>query len=196
MKSIRNWICLFAGFGFWGLGIALMVRSGLGLGPWDVFHQGLGLKAGVTIGTAAIVAGAAILLLWIPLRERPGLGTVANVLSIGPLADFSLLYVPVGHDLAVRWAMLLGGVLCTGIGSALYLPAKLGAGPRDGLMMALHRRFGLSIRLARTLIEIVALGVGWLLGGTAGLGTVVFALGIGPIVQFMLAAVKRVGLFR
>ncbi len=196
MGSLRNWLCLFAGFAFWGLGIALMVRSGLGLGPWDVFHQGLGLRTGLTIGTAGVVAGVAILLLWIPLKEKPGLGTVANVLTIGPMADLSLLVVPPGHDLWVRWAMLLAGVLCTGVGSALYLPARLGAGPRDGLMMGLHRRFGLSIRLARTLVEVAALGSGWWLGGTAGLGTVVFALGIGPTVQVMLGAVKRVGLFR
>jgi uncharacterized membrane protein YczE len=196
MKSLKNWICLFAGFGCFGLGIALMVRANLGLGPWDVFHQGLGFRTGITIGTAGVLTGAVILLGWIPLREKPGFGTVLNVLTIGPVCDLCLLFIPDGEGLALRWAMLLGGVVLTAIGSALYLPTRLGAGPRDGLMMGLHRRYKLSIRLARTVVELCALGFGWWLGGTVGIGTLVFALGIGPTIQFMLGVVKRIGLFR
>lgn len=196
MKSLKNWICLFAGFGCFGLGIALMVRAHLGLGPWDVFHQGLGFKTGLTIGTASILTGVVILLGWIPLKEKPGIGTVLNVLTIGLATDFCLSFIPEGEAIWQRWAMLLGGVALTGVGSALYLPTRLGAGPRDGLMMGLHRRFNLSIRLARTIVELCALGLGWWLGGTAGIGTVVFALGIGPTIQFMMGVVRRIGLFR
>lgn len=196
MKSPKNWICLFAGFACFGIGIALMVQADLGLGPWDVFHQGFAHRAGITIGTAGVITGAFVLLAWLPLQQKPGFGTVLNVLTIGPICDLGLSFIPLAEGPVQGWAMLLGGVALTGIGSALYLPTKLGAGPRDGLMMGLHRKFNLSIRLARTVVELFALGFGWWLGGKVGVGTLVFALGIGPTIQFMLAVVKRIGLFR
>lgn len=193
MRSIlsiapQRWVMLFSGFAAWGFGLALFVRANLGMGPWDAFHQGLGFQTGLSIGTASIITGLAILLLWIPLKERPGLGTIGNVLTIGPATDLGLWLLPVGiESYWLRGLMLLAGMVCVGIGSALYLPAGLGAGPRDGLMLGLNRKTGWSIRLSRSLVEASALGIGILMGGKFGIGTVVFALGIGPVVQFSLA---------
>jgi len=168
------------------------VRAHLGLGPWDAFHQGLGFQLGITIGTASMIAGLIVLLFWIPLRQRPGLGTVFNVLTIGPFTDLGLWLLPQEiENLWLRGAMLAGGMACIGLGSALYLPAGLGAGPRDGLMMGLHDKLGWSIRLSRTAVEASALAVGWAMGGTVGIGTVVFALGVGPLVQASLAHAGR-----
>jgi uncharacterized membrane protein YczE len=197
MRSIlsiapQRWVMLFAGFAAWGFGLALFVRANLGMGPWDAFHQGLGFQTGLSIGTASIITGVFILLLWIPLKERPGLGTIGNVLTIGPATDLGLWLLPVGiESYWLRGLMLLAGMACVGIGSALYLPAGLGAGPRDGLMLGLNRKTGWSIRLSRSLVEASALGIGILMGGKFGIGTVVFALGIGPVVQFSLAHSHR-----
>lgn len=197
MRSIlsiapQRWAMLFAGFAAWGFGLALFVRANLGMGPWDAFHQGLGFQTGLSIGTASIITGLAILLLWIPLKERPGLGTIGNVLTIGPATDLGLWLLPVGiESYWLRGLMLLAGMACVGIGSALYLPAGLGAGPRDGLMLGLNRKTGWSIRLSRSLVEASALGIGILMGGKFGIGTIVFALGIGPVVQFSLAHSHR-----
>lgn len=177
---------LLVGFVIWGLAVALQVRAELGLSPWDVFHQGLGNRLGITIGMAGVVTSVGVLLLWIPLRMKPGLGTVLNALVIGPSADFFLTILPPIDDLVLRWAFLLIGILLMGVGSALYLPAKLGAGPRDGVMVGLNRKYGFSIRLARTIVEVCALVIGWFLGGTVGLGTLVGALGIGPTIQFCI----------
>jgi len=183
---------LFSGFLAWGFGLALFVRANLGLGPWDAFHQGLGFQTGLTIGTASIIAGLIVLLFWIPLKERLGLGTIGNVLTIGPATDLGLWLLPEGIEaLWLRGAMLAAGMACVGLGSALYLPAGLGAGPRDGLMMGLHRKMGWSIRASRTTVEASALAIGWAMGGTVGIGTLVFALGIGPVVQASLAHSHR-----
>jgi uncharacterized membrane protein YczE len=188
----HRWVMLISGFIAWGVGLALFVRANLGLGPWDAFHQGLGFQAGITIGQASVVAGFCILLLWIPLRERPGIGTILNVLLIGPVTDIGLRIIPEGIEpYWLRALMLLTGMACIGIGSALYLPAGLGAGPRDGLMMGLNRKFGWSLRVSRTMVEASALGIGWLMGGTVGIGTLVFAFGIGPLVQASLRYGKR-----
>jgi uncharacterized membrane protein YczE len=197
MRSIlsiapQRWLMLFSGFLFWGFGLALFVRANLGLGPWDAFHQGLGLQLGLTIGTASIIASVIVLLFWIPLRQKPGLGTVLNALSIGPATDFSLWLLPQDiESLWLRGAMLAGGMACVGLGSALYLPAGLGAGPRDGLMMGLHDKLGWSIRVSRTAVEASALAIGWAMGGTVGIGTLVFAFGIGPLVQASLTHSRR-----
>ncbi len=197
MRSIlsiapQRWVMLFSGFLLWGLGLALFVRANLGLGPWDAFHQGLGFQLGITIGTASIIASVLVLLLWIPLKQRPGIGTIFNALTIGPFTDLFLWLLPEQiESLWLRGTMLAAGMICVGLGSALYLPAGLGAGPRDGLMMGLHDKLGWSIRASRTTVEACALGFGWLMGGTVGVGTLVFAFGIGPVVQASLAHARR-----
>ena len=168
-----------------GVGLALGVRGDLGLGPWDVLHQGISEDTGVPMGMVVIAVGVAVLLAWVPLRQRLGVGTVLNVFIVGAVLDLSLAVLPQVHSLAGRWAAMVAGVVAVGLGSGLYLGAGLGPGPRDGLMTALAAR-GPSVRLVRTAIELSALALGWLLGGTVGVGTVVFALAIGPLVQLFL----------
>jgi uncharacterized membrane protein YczE len=177
---------LTLGLLLFGVGIALMVRSNLGLSPWEVLHQGISRHTGIPIGTVSILMGLPILLAWLPLRQRPGWGTLLNIVLIGLVTDLSLPLLPETAALAPRAALLVAGVLAIGMGSGMYLGADMGAGPRDGVMMGLARRTGLSVRLVRTAIELSVLGLGWLMGGTVGIGTLLFALGIGPIVQFAL----------
>jgi uncharacterized membrane protein YczE len=165
-----------------GLGIALTVRADLGLGPWDVLHQGIAERTGVGIGVAGILAGVVVLFVALPLGARIGVATVINVVLVGLVVDGSLAVLPEVRSLPLRWALLLAGVACGGLGTALYLVPRLGAGPRDGLMTALAAR-GPSVRLVRTGIELTALALGILLGGTVGAGTVAWALGVGPVVQ-------------
>ena len=194
MRDLKRWIFLFLGFACYGLAIAMMVRADLGLGPWDAFHQGIAKQLGMKIGTAAMIVGAVVMLAWIPLKLKPGIGTVMNVLCIGPMTNVALDYVHTPDSFVGRWALMLGGIVTISIGSALYLPTKLGAGPRDGLMLGLHQKFGLSIRVARTLVEISVLAAGFFLGGTVGYGTLAFAFLIGPLVHFMLDFEKKIGL--
>jgi uncharacterized membrane protein YczE len=194
MNLLKRWIFLLLGFACYGLAIAMMVRADLGLGPWDAFHQGLAKQFGVKIGTSAMAVGAVVMLGWLPLRQKPGIGTVMNVLCIGPMTNIALDYVHTPAGMTGRWALMLGGILVISIGSALYLPTRLGAGPRDGLMLGLHQKFGLSIRVARTLVEISVLIAGYFLGGTIGYGTIAFACLIGPMVHFMLDFEKKIGL--
>jgi uncharacterized membrane protein YczE len=181
---------LVAGLALCGFGIALMINAHLGLGPWDVLHQGINRHTGIPIGTAGIIVGALLMLLWIPLRERPGLGTFANMILIGATIDLTLLWLPEPGPLPIRLAFLFGGAFLFGPGSGLYIGAGLGPGPRDGLMTAIARR-GPSVRRVRTLIELSALALGFVLGGSVGLGTIVFALTIGPNVQFFLERLAR-----
>jgi uncharacterized membrane protein YczE len=162
-----------------------MVRARLGLGPWDVLHQGLATRTGLPIGILVILVGFLVLLGWVPLRQRMGIGTLCNVVLIGLVIDAVLSVVAEPAELATRWAFLLSGVMLVGLGSGLYIGAGLGPGPRDGVMTGLAAR-GYSLRLVRTLIELSALGAGWALGGTVGVGTLIFALGIGPLVQLFL----------
>jgi uncharacterized membrane protein YczE len=176
---------LLAGLVLCGMGIAAMVAADLGLGPWDVLHQGVSSRTGIPIGTVVILVGVAIMLLWIPLRERPGVGTVLNAILIGVVIDLTLLWLTTPAPLAGRWALMLGGVVAFGAGSGCYIGAGLGPGPRDGVMTGLARR-GWPVGVVRTAIELSVLGGGWLLGGTVGMGTVVFALGIGPLVHWFL----------
>ncbi|WP_424637499.1 YczE/YyaS/YitT family protein [Embleya sp. AB8] len=166
--------------------MALLIRAELGLDPWDVFHQGLAERTGWSFGTVTIVAGAAVLLLWIPMRQRPGLGTVSNVFVIGIVVDASLRWVPAPDAFGWRLAFLVAGVVLNAVAGGAYIGARLGPGPRDGLMTGLVRRTGRSVRLIRTGIEITVLGVGFVLGGSVGLGTVLYALTIGPLVQVFL----------
>lgn len=182
---------LLAGLGTFGFGIALMAQSGLGLGPWEAFHQGLGGHLGVPLGTISIALGLPILALWWPLGERPGFGTLLNVALIGTATNAGLATIPAAAGVAAQLLEVVAGVVIIAIGSGLYLSADLGPGPRDGLMTGLHHRFGWSIRRARTTVELTVLVAGYLLGGTIGLGTVLFALGIGPLVQASLGVSDR-----
>jgi uncharacterized membrane protein YczE len=184
---------LLLGLVTFGAGIALMVEAGLGLGPWEALNQGIARQLGLEIGTVSILLGIPILALWWPLGERPGIGTVCNVVLIGTSTNVALAVLPTLPEsaLAVRLATMLGGVVVIAIGSGLYLSTDLGPGPRDGLMTGIHHRFGWSIRRARTAVELSVLLLGWLLGGTVGLGTIVFALGIGPLVQIALGVFDR-----
>ncbi|MEU6730512.1 hypothetical protein ABZ917_42975 [Nonomuraea wenchangensis] len=173
---------LFGGLALYGAGIGLQVESGLGNSPWDVFHQGVAMRTGVSIGTVIIAVGALVMLLWIPLRQRPGFGTIANVVFLGLFADAAIALLPTPHALPLQALYVAAGVCAVALATVLYIGAGMGPGPRDGIMTGLIR-LGLSVRLGRFLIEITALGAGWLLGGTAGLGTLVFALAIGPLTQ-------------
>ena len=185
-RGFARGAALLIGLIGYGFSMAVMVRSGLGLDPWDVFHQGLANRTGMTIGIATAVVGVAVLLAWIPLRNRPGIGTVANVVVIAITVDAALAFLPEPTGLPVRVAMMVGAVLLNAVSTVLYIGAGLGPGPRDGLMTGLVARTGLSVRLVRTSIEATVLAVGWLLGGTVGIGTVVYAFGIGPLVQLTL----------
>lgn len=173
------------GLFLFGFGIALMVAADLGLGPWDVFHQGVSAHTPIPIGSVVIITGVVLLVLWIPLRERIGIGTLLNALLIGAVMDLSLIWLETPAVTTVRWVYLVGGVVIVGIGSGYYIGAGLGPGPRDGLMTGLAKR-GWPIGVARLGIELTALLGGWLLGGTIGAGTVLFALGIGPLVHVLL----------
>ncbi|MEE1938914.1 hypothetical protein V1L54_05715 [Streptomyces sp. TRM 70361] len=185
-RLVRRVLRLSFGLVLYGVSLALMVRAGLGLGPWDVFHQGVAERTGLSIGTVVIITGAAVLLLWIPLRERPGPGTVANVFVVGLAMDGALALLPEPRAMAVRVPLLVVAVVLNGAATGLYIAARFGPGPRDGLMTGLHRVTGRSVRLVRTGIEVVMLVTGFLLGGTAGAGTVVYALAIGPLAQLFL----------
>ncbi|MFI0153920.1 membrane protein YczE [Streptomyces lydicus] len=182
----RRLIQLYAGLTLYGVSMGLMVRAGLGLEPWSVLNQGISRHTGLSIGTVTIVSGALILLLWIPLRQRPGLGTVSNVLLLGLVMDLTIALVPELHALGARIPLLAFAVLLNGAATGLYISARFGPGPRDGLMTGLHLRTGRPVRLVRTCIEVTVLAVGFLLGGSIGAGTVVYALAIGPLAQLFL----------
>jgi uncharacterized membrane protein YczE len=182
---LRRLIRLYAGLVLFGASIALMVRAGLGLGPWDVLHQGLSRQTGLPLGWVVIAVAAVVMLAWVPLRQRPGFGTLSNVVLVGLAIDATLGVLPRPESLPARSVFLGTGIVSNGLATALYIGAGLGPGPRDGLMTGLAQR-GHSIRLVRTLIEIAVLTVGWLLAGTVGIGTVAYAVSIGPLVQFFL----------
>jgi uncharacterized membrane protein YczE len=183
--SFQRGFKLLAGLVCFGIGIAFMKQSQLGLSPWEVLHDGLARVSGVQIGTVSIAIGILVLLLWIPIHEKPGIGTVLNILIIGSVTNLTLLIMPLASQLPQQIFWLAAGLFGSGLGSALYLGSRLGAGPRDGLMMAFYRRSGWSIRLVRSVIELSVLAIGWLLGGKIGVGTLAFAFGIGPLIQVM-----------
>ncbi len=176
---------LLAGLALYGVSDSLLVLAHLGLDPWDVFHQGLARHTGIPIGTWSILVGAAVLLLWIPLRQRPGIGTLLNALLIGSVMDVVLALFAPPVALGPRVALLAGGVFLNGVATGCYIGAGLGPGPRDGLMVGLAAR-GYSLRLVRTLIELSVLVTGWLLGGDVGWGTLAYALAIGPLAQIFI----------
>ena len=192
--AVRATLLIIGLFGY-GVSMAMMVRAGLGLDPWDVFHQGLTRHTSMTIGIASAVVGVVVLLAWIPLRNRLGIGTLANVVVIAVTVDATLAVLPAPSGMALRIAMMMGAVLLNAISTVLYIGAGLGPGPRDGLMTGLVARTGLSVRLIRTGIESAVLVAGWSLGGTVGIGTVLYAFGIGPLVQLFLRIVPRRMLF-
>lgn len=181
---------LYGGLLLYGISASLLVLARLGLDPWDVFHQGLSRTFGLAIGTWAILVGVAVLLLWIPLRQRPGIGTVSNVVLVGATMDLVLGHVHSPHGMAARIGCLVCGVLLNGVATGAYIGAGLGPGPRDGLMTGLAAR-GHSIRVVRTAIEVTVLVTGWLLGGTVGVGTVLYALSIGPLAHVFVPLFAR-----
>ncbi|MGW2008649.1 membrane protein YczE [Streptomyces nigrescens] len=183
---VRRLVQLYTGLTLYGVSMGLMLRAELGLEPWSVLNQGISRHTGLSIGTVTIVSGALILLLWIPLRQRPGLGTVSNVVVLGLVMDATLAWMPELDSLGARIPLLAGAVLLNGAATGLYIAADFGPGPRDGLMTGLHRRTGRPVRLVRTCIEVTVLAAGFALGGSVGVGTVVYALAIGPLAQFSL----------
>jgi uncharacterized membrane protein YczE len=182
----RRLVQLYAGLLLYGFSIALMVRSDLGLAPWDVLHSGLTKWFPIDIGQALVIVSFVVMLGWIPLREMPGIGTISNAIVIGLSTDVFLAMFPDAHDVGLRVVLLLAGVSLQAVATAAYIGAQLGRGPRDGLMTGLARRTGRSLRLVRTAMELTVVGLGLLLGGVAGLGTIVYALAIGPLSQALL----------
>lgn len=174
---------LLVGLALYGVGLALMVRATVGVAPWDVLTQGIAAHSGWSFGLITNVVGALLLLAWIPLRQRPGLGTLLNVVLIGPVADLALRALPAVQHLGVRTGLFAVGLVVVALATGLYIGSHLGPGPRDGLMTGLHVRTGMPVWVARTGIEVTVLAAGWVLGGNVGLGTVAFALLIGPLCQ-------------
>ena len=186
----RRLIQLLAGLVLYGISDSMLLLAGLGLDPWDVLHQGLSRRTGIPTGTWVIIVGALVLLLWIPLRQRPGIGTVCNVILIGVVIDVVLAVVPPPHPMPVRAVVMVSGVVLNGVATGLYIGAGLGPGPRDGLMTGFAAR-GHSLRVVRTAIEVTVLLVGWLLGGTVGVGTVIYATCIGPLAHVFVPLFSR-----
>jgi len=181
---------LLVGLFLYGFAIAMMIRAALGISPWDVLSQGIVLHTGFNYAVVTNVIGALVLLLWIPIRQKPGIGTVVNVLMIGPSIEVGLWLLPDVTDLVPRILLLAGGLVALAIATGLYIGARFGPGPRDGLMTGIHRRTGWPIWIVRTSIEVTVLAIGWLLGGNVGLGTLAFALLIGPLVNITLPLLK------
>ncbi|MGX5357199.1 membrane protein YczE [Kocuria sp. KH4] len=182
----RRLVQLYAGLVLYGITMALFVRAELGVIPWDVLHQGLSRQFGVSMGTVVVVVSVLLLLLWIPLRERPGIGTLSNAVVVGLVLDATLAVLPPVGSLPLRVLLVLAGVLLNAVATAAYIGVHLGPGPRDGLMTGLVRRTGASVRIVRTSIEVLVVVAGWLLGGTVGVATVLYALAIGPLAQVLM----------
>jgi len=183
---LRRLVQLYAGLCLYGISIAMYIRASLGADPWDVFHIGVANHMALSVGAVLIVTGALVLLLWIPIRQMPGLGTVSNVIVLGLAADATLAVLPPLESLVARSALLVGAIVLNAIATGMYIGAGFGPGPRDGLMTGLHARTGWSLRGIRTAIELSVLLIGWLLGGKFGVGTVIYALSIGPLIQLCL----------
>ncbi|HYI45621.1 MAG TPA: hypothetical protein VE174_09235 [Actinomycetota bacterium] len=181
----RRFLALFTGLALYGLSVSLLVVADLGLDPWDVLHQGIARRTGISIGISTIVISAVVLLLWIPLRQRPGLGTLSNAVLIGVAMDVSLALLPRPGAMAWRVTFMIVGIVLNGLATGLYIGAGMGPGPRDGLMTGLAARGG-SIRVVRTAIELSVLAIGFVLGGSVGVGTVAYALSIGPLAHLTI----------
>lgn len=187
---VRRWVQLLLGLFLYGFAIAMMIRAAIGISPWDVLAQGISLRTGISFGLVTNIVGVAVLLLWIPLRQRLGVGTVLNALLIGPSAEVGLWLIPLQDDLWVRIALFAGGLLLLSVATGLYIGARFGPGPRDGLMTGINTRFGVRIWIVRTSIEIVVLVIGWILGGNVGIGTLAFALLVGPLVHVAMPLLR------
>ncbi|MEU4769570.1 hypothetical protein AB0H12_40720 [Actinosynnema sp. NPDC023794] len=192
VSPVRRLPQLLAGLWLYGASMALQIRATLGLDPWDVLHEGLTKITGLSFGLITAIVGAVVLLCWIPLKQKPGVGTVANVIVIGLAVDVTLFLLPTPTGLLPRILFLTAGIVLNGLAAATYIGARLGPGPRDGLTTGFCARTGISLRLVRTVVEVVVLGIGWLLGGTIGIGTVLYAFAIGPLTQLFLPVVTWV----
>jgi uncharacterized membrane protein YczE len=181
---------LVVGLFLYGFAIALIVRAAIGVSPWDVLTQGIVAQTGLSFGLVTNIVGGLVLLLWIPIRQKPGVGTVLNVLLVGPSAEFGLWLIPEQTNLIVRVALFAGGLALLAVATGLYIGAGYGPGPRDGLMTGIHRRWGIRIWIVRTAIEVTVLSIGWVLGGNVGIGTLLFALLIGPMVGVTLPLLR------
>ena len=186
----RRIVQLLVGLFFYGLGLAMMIRAAIGVAPWDVLSQGVSLHTGIPFGFVTNIIGAVVLLLWIPIRQKPGLGTVLNVLLVGPSAQIGLALIPEQTDIVVRILLFAGGLSLVAVATGLYIGARFGPGPRDGLMTGINKRWGWRIWIVRTVIEVTVLAIGWLLGGNVGIGTLAFALLIGPMVNVTMPLLK------
>ena len=181
---------LIVGVYLYGVGIALMVRAGIGVAPWDVLTLGIEKQTGLEFGVITVITSVFVLLLWIPIRQKPGIGTLTNVLLVGPSAQLSLEFIPPIEGLVYQVLVFLAGLLVLAIATGLYIGARFGPGPRDGLMTGIHNRWGVKIWIARTSIEVVVLSIGWVLGGNVGIGTLAFALLIGPLVNITIPRLR------
>jgi uncharacterized membrane protein YczE len=181
----RRLVRCVIGLSLFSVGISMQMNANIGAPPWDVFHQGIANQTGISIGKIIVLTGFSLLLLWIPLKQKPGLGTILNALEIGLVADIALGIIPEPSNILIRILMALSGIVVVAIGSGLYIGSALGPGPRDGLMTGLAKR-GIPIRKGRTAVEVIVLVTGWLLGGQVGVATFAFAFGVGPLVHFFL----------
>lgn len=188
IAPIRRLSQLFAGLWLYGASMGMHIRSTLGLDPWDVLHEGLARRTGLSFGLITAITGALVLLVWIPLKQKPGVGTIANVVVIAISVDVTLALIPAPQGLLPRIVLLTLGIVLNAVAFAAYVGSRLGPGPRDGMVTGFCRRTGASLRLTRTVIELVVLGTGWLLGGTVGIGTILYAVSIGPLAQLFLPA--------
>ncbi|MBB5633247.1 putative membrane protein YczE [Cryobacterium mesophilum] len=186
----RRWVQLLLGLFLYGIAIAMMIRAAIGISPWDVLAQGISLRTGIPFGFVTNIVGGVVLLLWIPLRQRLGIGTVLNALLIGPSAEVGLWLIPLQDDIWVRIVLFTGGLLLLAIATGLYIGARFGPGPRDGLMTGINKKYGVRIWIVRTSIEVVVLVIGWILGGNVGFGTLAFALLVGPLVHVTMPILR------
>lgn len=188
VAPVRRLSQLFAGLWLYGASMAMQIRATLGLDPWDVLHEGLTKRTGLSFGAIVAITGVLVLLVWIPLRQKPGIGTIANVIVISVAVDVTLAILPEPQTLLPRIVFLVLGIVLNAVAFAAYVGSRLGPGPRDGMVTGFCRRTGISLRLVRTVVELLVLGTGWLLGGTLGIGTILYALSIGPLTQLFLPA--------
>ncbi|WP_084515464.1 membrane protein YczE [Nocardia acidivorans] len=188
---VRRLVALYVGLWLYGWSMAVMLRAALGLDPWDVFHQGVARNVPLSFGTVVAITGVAVLLAWIPLRQKPGLGTISNVVVISVAVDVGLNVLPQLDSLPVRIGAMVAAVLLNAVASVLYIGAGMGPGPRDGLMTGLVRRTGRPVWMVRTSLEVSVLAIGWILGGSVGVGTLVYAFGIGPLIHLLIPYVDR-----